>query len=171
MSFMTRRSGRVRFGETKRQAGSERDQPRPALGLRPWFALERRARSLRRFAFAIVSGSVPGDGRYRSGGSLVLSDGTWTSPPLILAVSFTDRLRGIQRAGAGGVLIRAASVRGAGTPLRIVHLAGDGTVVGDEILPGRGRRRARGAWIVEIRGDLDPPDPGTRLVPLLSPML
>ena len=28
--------------------------PRPAFGLRPWFALERRARSLSRFAFAIV---------------------------------------------------------------------------------------------------------------------
>jgi len=69
------------------------------------------------------------------------------------------------------VLVRAASVRGAGRPLRIVHVASDGTVVGDEILPGRGRKSARGAWIVEIPEGTPPPDRGSRLVPLLSPLL
>jgi hypothetical protein len=42
----------------ERNDTTEKDErlvyPRPALGLRPWFALERRALSLRRFAFAIV---------------------------------------------------------------------------------------------------------------------
>jgi len=170
---MTRRSRRVRFGGSKRQAEGERDQPRPALGLRPWFALLRRARSLRRFAFAIVSGSVPGGRRYRSAGSLVLASGAWRSPPVVVATSFYERLVGIRRAGTGGLLLRCPSIHtfGIPTPIRVVHLGSDGTVLRQDVLtPGR-RVRARGAWILELPLSVPGPAPGTRLVPLLSPML
>jgi len=170
---MTRQRRRVRFGGSKRQTDGGRDQPRPALGLRPWFALLRRARSLRRFAFAIVSGSVPGGRRYRSGRTLILSGGSWRSPPIVVATSFGDRLLGVRRAGTGGLLVRCSSVHAFGLsgPLRIIHLEADGIVARQDLLtPGR-RVKAREAWILELPLSTPGPDPGTRIVPLLSPML
>lgn len=170
---MTRESRRVRFGGSKRQTESERDQPRPALGLRPWFALLRRARSLRRFAFAIVSGSVPGGRRYRSAGSLVLASDAWRSPPIVLATSFRERLVGIRRVDAGGILLRSSSVHAFGirAPIRVVHLKRDGTVLRQDLLTSGRRMSARGEWILELPLSVPGPDPDTRLVPLLSPVL
>ena len=170
---MTREGHRVRFGGSKRQTNGGRDQPRPALGLRPWFALLRRARSLRRFAFAIVGGSVPGGQSYRSVGTLMLVGESWRSPPIVVATSFVDRLVGIRRAGTGGLLLRCSSVHAVGVqePLRIIHLGRDGTVECQDLLTAGRRVRARGAWILELPLSTSGPDPGTHLVPLLSPML
>jgi hypothetical protein len=170
---MTRDSGRNRIGGSKQRTAESGDQPRPAFGLRPWFALLRRARSLRRFAFAIVGGSVPGDRPYRSGGSVMLTVGTWTSPPVVVATSFTDRLLGVRRRGTGGLLIRSASVHGRGIreSVRIVHLDGEGTVVHQDILMAGRRTPARGVWILELPIGVPGPDTGATLVVLPSSMV
>jgi len=167
---MTRENHRDRIGGSKQQTAGARDQPRPAFGLRPWFALLRRARSLRRFAFAIVSGSVPGDRPYRSSGSVTLSVGSWQSPPVMIAASFTDRLLGVRRTGTNGLLIRSSSVHGRGIrePLRVIHLDGDGTVVHQDILTTGRRTSARGAWILELPIGVPGPDTGMRLTVLPS---
>ncbi len=167
---MTRKSDRDRIGGSKQQTAGTVDQPRPAFGLRPWFALLRRARSLRRFAFAIVSGSVPGDRPYRSGGSITLGAEEWTSPPVTVASSFTDRLLGVRRKDTDGLLIRSSSVHGRGIrePLRIVHLDRDGTVVHQDILTTGRRTPARGVWILELPIGVPGPETGMRLVVLPS---
>jgi hypothetical protein len=167
---MTRESDRDRIGGSKQQTAETGDQPRPAFGLRPWFALLRRARSLRRFAFAIVSRSVPGDRRYRSGGSITLASEDWTSPPVTVASSFTDRLLGVRRRETNGLLIRSASVHGHGIggPLRVIHLDGDGKVVHQDILMTGRRTPARGVWILELPIGDPGPDTGARLAVLPS---
>jgi hypothetical protein len=162
---MTRAKNRDRFEETKRRTAGGRAQPRPAFGLRPWFALLRRARSLRRFAFAIVRGSVPGGRPYRPGRSVVLASTSWQSPPVGLATSFVDRLFGMYRRDAGGLLLCSASVHGVGcvNPLRVVHLDADGTVLHQDLLtPGR-RVAARGTWVLELPMGAGGPDTGARL--------
>jgi hypothetical protein len=167
---MTRESDRDRIGGAKQQTAGAGDQPRPAFGLRPWFALLRRARSLRRFAFAIVRGSVPGDRRYRSRRTVVLASEDWRSPPVSVASSFADRLFGIRREGTDGLLIRCSSVHGFGIrdPLRVVHLDGDGTVVHQDILVTGRRSIARGVWTLELPIGVRGPATGARLVVLPS---
>lgn len=169
-AVMTRVSGRDGIGGSKQQTAETGDQPRPAFGLRPWFALLRRARSLRRFAFAIVGGSVPGDRPYRSSGLVKLSGSTWTSPPVTVASSFTDRLLGVRGGGTDGLLIRSSSVHGRGIrePLRVVHLDGEGMVVHQDILTMGRRTHARGVWILELPIGAPGPDTGARLVVLPS---
>ena len=167
---MTRENDRDRFGESKRRtAGS--DQPRRAFGLRPWFALLRRARSLRRFAFAIVGGSVPEHRAYRSGRLVTAAAGSWRSPPIVVATSFTGRLVGIRANPGCGLLLRTHSVystRRVG-PLRIVHVDRDGSVVHQDILmPGR-RVTSRGDWILELPIVGPGPDTGASLIVLPSP--
>ncbi len=167
---MTRERHRGRFGGSKRRTAGC-GQPRPAFGLRPWFALLRRARSLRRFAFAIVGGSVPGHGVYRSGRLVTVAAGSWRSPPVVVATSFTGRLVGIRANPGGGLLLRAGSVysRGRVGPLRIVHLDRDGSVVHQDILmPGR-RVTSRGDWILELPIVERGPDTGASLIVLPSP--
>lgn len=167
---MTRVSDRVRIGVSKQQTAGGRDQPRPAFGLRPWFALLRRARSLRRFAFAIVTGSVPGERPYRPRGPVTLAVGSWRSPPVVVASSFADRLLGVRRRETDGLLIRSSSVHGYGIrePLRIVHLDIEGVVVHQDILMAGRRTPARGAWILELPIRSPGPETGTRLVVLPS---
>ena len=167
---MTRENHRDRVGGSRQQTAEACDQPRPAFGLRPWFALLRRARSLRRFAFAIVSGSVPGGRSYRSSGSVILTVGPWRSPPVTVATSFTDRLLGVRRSGTDGLLIRSMSVHGRGLrePIRVIHLNEEGTVVHQDILTAGRRTPARGAWILEMPIRALRPDTGARLAVLPS---
>jgi len=166
---MTRERHRDRIGESKRRtAGCA--QPRPAFGLRPWFALLRRARSLRRFAFAIVSGSVPGGRSYRPGRLVVATSGPWSSPQVSTATTFLGRLIGLRGETTGGLLLRARSVYappGMG-PLRIVHIDRDGGVVHQDILTAGRRVAARSDWILELPIRDRGPDTGARLTVLPS---
>ncbi len=101
---------------------------------------------------------------------MTLASGSWTSPPVTVASSFTGRLLGVKRKGTDGLLIRCSSVHGHGIrgPLRIVHLDGDGTVVHQDILVAGRRTSARGAWILELPVGVPGPDTGMRLVVLPS---
>lgn len=167
---MTRVDHRSRFGGSKRRTAG-RAQPRPAFGLRPWFALLRRARSLRRFAFAIVGGSVPGHRAYRPRRLVTVTAGTWRSPPIVVPTSFAGRLVGIRANPGGGLLLRTRSVYTTGRvgPLRILHLDRDGRVVHHDILmPGR-RVASRSAWILELPMVDRGPDTGASLIVLPSP--
>ena len=123
-AFMTRANDRKQVEESRGLTAVGRAQPRPAFGLRPWFALLRRARSLRRFAFAIVSGSVPGGRPYRPGRSVVLATDRWRSLPITVAITSADRLVGMRHPGRNGVLLKASSVHAAGLvdALRVVHV-------------------------------------------------
>lgn len=167
--FMTRERNRDRIGESKRKtAGCA--QPRPAFGLRPWFALLRRARSLRRFAFAIVSGSVPGGRPYRSGRPVTMISGFWRSPRVSIATTFSGRLLGLRGDATGGLLLRTRSVyapSGMG-PLRIVHVDRGGGVVHQDILTAGRRVVARSDWILELPIRDGGPDTGARLTVLPS---
>jgi len=163
---MTRKTDQGRFGGSKRWTAAEDAQPRPAFGLRPWFALLRRARSLRRFAFAIVGVSVPRYSEYRPGRSLIATGRTWRSPPITVAVSLRERLVGLRGSRNGGLLLRTSSVhaRGLSAPLRIVHLDDRGTVLRQDLLvPGR-RVAAAGAWILELPIENQGPDTDATLL-------
>lgn len=101
---------------------------------------------------------------------MVLSDGSWTSPPVTVAASFTDRFLGMRRESIEGLLIRSSSVHALGLrdPLRLVHLDGNGMVVHQDILPVGRRIAARGVWILELPIGTPAPDTGVRLVVLPS---
>jgi hypothetical protein len=166
---MTRERHRGRFGGSKRKTGGG-PQPRPAFGLRPWFALLRRARSLRRFAFAIVDGIVPAGRPYRSGRLVNLVAGAWRSSQVSVATSFRSRLVGVRGTTNSGLLLRTRSVYAPGgmVPLRIVHVDGTGVVVHQDILTAGRRVTARSDWILELPIARPGPDTGARLTVLPS---
>ena len=167
---MTRAEEGEPFEESRISTDVGRTQPRPAFGLRPWFALLRRARSLRRFAFAIVRRSVPGGRLYRPRRSVVVTSGRWRSPPIAVATSFADRLVGMRRNGASGLLLRCSSVHAIGlvSPLRVVHVDSDGTVLRQDVLTAGRRVAARGTWILELPLGAGSPDTGVKLTVLPS---
>jgi hypothetical protein len=154
-----------------RSSGARSDQarlqPRPALGLRPWFALLRRARSLRRFAFAIA-GRVTTAHSYRP--MVALRCDAWRVDRVVVANTFLARLLGIHAAGATGVLLRSSSVHGMSLaePLSVTHLTRAGAVVSHDRLEAGGRVRASGYWMLELPLDAAPPPPGARLTVLPS---
>ena len=137
----------------------ERAQPRPAFGLRPWFALLRRARSLRRFAFAMRAGTVPARRRY---GPLVARSGRWSHCPVDVALSFHSRFRGLRPASDGrGLLLRGSSVTGRGMRdgLGLAFLSADGQVIHTATLdPGRTASFRGSYWVLELpQSELSPP--------------
>ncbi len=125
-------------------------QPRPALGLRPWFALLRRARSLRRFAFAMPERVT-----------VALGYGAWRAERVRVATTFSSRLFGMNVPDVSALLIHTRSVHGG--PLRVVHLTAEGTVVGAELLAGSGTVRARDYWMLELPVEAPYPERGVRL--------
>lgn len=144
---------------------AERAQPRPALGLRPWFAFLRRALRLRRLDFAI---GPEGNSRpllYRIGGP------GWRVTAAVAGP--TGRLRGLRPvAGPLAMLLRTRSVHTAGMrePLVVAAIAGDGTVRRvAHVAPGRLFADRRAAWILEFGPVHGVPTPGDRLT--LRPML
>ena len=144
--------------ERKRAA----DQPRPALGRRPWFALLRRARSLRRFAFAIRPESVA---RSRLFLTMVDRDGSWSAAPVLLASSHGDRRLGV-RTGFPRVLLRGSRVhaRGLDEPLVVVGLDVAGVVTEVRIIhPGAFARLRSATWTLELPTDAPVPAMGARL--------
>jgi len=167
---MTRAKNRRRLEGSRGLTAGGRAQPRPAFGLRPWFALLRRARSLRRFAFAIVRRSVPGGRSYRPGRSVVMTADTWRSPQVTVATSFADRLIGMRRRDANGLLLRSSSVHAVGlaSPLRVVHVDAEGTVLHQDLLTAGRRVSARGPWILELPIGTGGPDTGAQLTVLPS---
>lgn len=154
---------RARQKDTESQKRmSATDQPRPALGRRPWFALLRRARSLRRFAFAIRRESVA-----RSGPILTVVDPVsgWSGSPVTAATTIRRRWRGV-RGGAEKLLIRTSRVHGRGLrePLIAVGIDGDGGVVASATLqPGRFLHIGGAVWVMELPVGHETPAPGTRL--------
>ena len=138
------------------------DQPRPALGRRPWFALLRRARSLRRFAFAMRRESVARSDR---GLTLVDSNTGWMVHGVALLTGFLQRLQGAG-AGTDRILMRAGSVHGRGLDIRmlVVGIDSTGRVLSTAWLPpGRFLRVPGATWVLEL-ADHDPsPVPGARL--------
>jgi hypothetical protein len=139
------------------------------LGLRPWFALLRRARSLRRFAFA-MAGSVPAPVRYRPLPAVAVISGDWRVEGVVVAATFRQRLAGVHAAGVTGLLLHAGTVHGIGLvePLRVIHLTASGTVVGHELLGAGGLVRARSHWLLEVPPVTPPPPIGARLTVLPS---
>ena len=138
------------------------DQPRPALGRRPWFALLRRARSLRRFALAIRSQIVAGSPVLLT---VAARDGSWGVASVYLASSPYDRLRGV-KAGHSSVLLQTRSVHGRGLEggLCLVAIDSYGSVVAvTDLRPNSVVRIRRAVWILELPGHHPPPGLGTSL--------
>jgi hypothetical protein len=124
-------------------------QPRPALGRRPWFALLRRARSLRRFALAMRPERVARSSTFLT---LVGSRGSWKAGPILLATDHLQRYRGV-KGGPGRVLLRAAAVHGRGldAPLSVVGIDAGGRVMWLGTLQPGGFIRVPGAtWTLEL---------------------
>jgi len=154
---------RARANSTDRVSRiSAADQPRPALGRRPWFALLRRARSLRRFALAIRPGSVA---CLSDPITLASREGTWDASPVAIAGTAGQRLLGV-KTGADRVLLRTRAVHGRGVRrgLRLVAINDAGVVVAVRALGPGGFAWLRGAtWVLEQPLDASQPAVGTRL--------
>jgi hypothetical protein len=141
-------------------------QPRPALGRRPWFALLRRARSLRRFALAIRRESVAGSWRSLT---LVDHDTGWVASPVFHAARWRDRWRGI-RSGHRMVLLHTNMVHGRGLrqPIRLASINDAGKVVATEVLePGSFVWLRQGSWTLEM--PLQHPSPARGAVLAIYP--
>jgi len=132
------------------------------LGFRPWFALLRRARSLRRFAFA-MGGRLPPRVVY----ALAEPAGGWRRPVLV-ATSTAQRRRGLRpRAEGRAMLFVGRSVHGVGMreDLAVVFLDRSGTVLDHTTLrPGRVVSRRRARFVVELPAGSPAPAVGSRLV-------
>ena len=144
-------------------------QPLPALGLRPWFAFLRRARSLRRFAFA-MGGRVPGTPRYRRTTRITLRNEHWELGPVTLATTFRQRLVGMRSDRNGALLVHAGSVHGRGLtdPLRVLHFTRTGRFIGHDVLAVGRIVRARAYWILEIPMTAPVPENGAQVTVLPS---
>ncbi len=146
----------VVYGPGVRREVARSDQPRPALGRRPWFAFLRRARSLRRFAFAMRVERVPGA---RCLTIRLGREGPWIH--CHTARSRRERLRGIAGVPDGvSLLFAGRSVHGFGLarPLEVVGIGSDGRVVGRRRLAPGGLVVMWGAsHVIEIPEYLGPP--------------
>ena len=140
-----------------------KDQPRPALGLRPWFALLRRARNLRRFALAMRHERVTVLRRNVPIQLIAEVPGVFRCP-VIVPASFRERLAGIKRAPPGhGVLLAAAAVNSVGLRRAVTAIAlGDrGEILAVHFLaPHAFWRHSRASWILELDAQTPPPPAG-----------
>lgn len=154
---------RARHKDTESQKRKHAaDQPRPALGRRPWFALLRRARSLRRFALAIRRESVARSRRFVTVAS---QDGGWAATDVLLAESCKDRRRGVLTS-VPRVLLQTCCVHSVGVAqsLRVVGIDRHGTVQEQQILDPRRLLRIPGVvWVLELPIDDPHPEIGERL--------
>ncbi|HHC08150.1 MAG TPA: DUF192 domain-containing protein [Actinobacteria bacterium] len=165
-----RRTGPASVVERTRGA-----QPRPALGLRPWFALERRARSFLRFAFA-MGGRLPARDRYASA---VVRLPTGATLPLVVADRPLRRLLGLAPRAEGRAWLAAADAvhgRSMAEPLDVAFLDGTGRVLAVRRLEPGAVVSARGAcFALELPAGRVELAPGDRLAvagrraPILDP--
>jgi hypothetical protein len=140
---------------------SATDQPRPALGRRPWFALLRRARSLRRFAFAMRTETVADVANHPTG----VAPRGWAVGDVTVAAGFWSRWRGTKRRKAR-FLLRGRAIHGRGitAPLTVAALDADGTVLAVRRLEPGCFLVLRGAvWILELPPHDPRPTEGDRL--------
>lgn len=129
------------------------DQPRPALGLRPWFALLRRARSLRRFALAIrpkrITAAQPNCPIYS-----VVSAAAEPLWQVAIPRNLLGRARGIRAVADGhGVLLAGSMVHGRrlAEPICVVALDRSGRVLAKRVLlPGKLWFHRGAVWMLEL---------------------
>lgn len=149
-----------------------RDQPRPALGLRPWFALLRRARSLRRFALAIRPRRVTAL-RGNCPISLIARVGEGPEWRITLPRRLVERVAGIRSVADGrGVLLAGSAVHGWGmaAPLLVLALDRQGQVLAARCLvPGTMWRHRGAAWMLELPVATREPGVGAAVRLLVSP--
>ncbi|NNC92158.1 MAG: hypothetical protein HKN80_06665 [Acidimicrobiia bacterium] len=93
--------------------------------------------------------------------------GLWVSPPVILAVGFIERLRGLRPHSDGrALLLRGRSVHSIGMKesLWVVGLDREGVAIETRLLrPGRFRRIRRAIWMLEFSAAEPPPPIGSTL--------
>ena len=129
------------------------DQPRPALGLRPWFALLRRARNLRRFALAIrpkritaLRSNVPIHLIAEVPGVFLI--------PVVVPITLWSRFRGIKGVPPGhGVLLATSAVHSFGLeePLTVLAVNEKGRVLTTRDLPPSAMwRHSAARWLLEL---------------------
>jgi hypothetical protein len=134
------------------------------LGRRPWFALLRRARNLRRFALAMV-GRIPAMGAAPiPGGLLTVSAPGWSHGPVLAATTMRQRWIGLGPLPLGwGLLVAGRSVHGRGMreALTVVGLDAGGAVTGAiRLVPGGRVTMAGAVAILELPVGVTVPDTG-----------
>ena len=142
------------------------DQPRPALGRRPWFAFLRRARSLRRFALAMTAARVTEPPRVAIG-TIDLRAPDWGVAGVHIAATPRARLVGLRGSSdEQALLLRGRSVHGFGMrrAVSIVALDAEGRVLGCATLHSRRLVFFPAAtWILEVPAGRSTPPRGARL--------
>jgi hypothetical protein len=135
-------------------------QPRPALGLRPWFAFLRRALRLRRLAFAMGAERNSRPRLYRI-------EGPGWGVAAVLAAPHR-RLAGLRPVpGPLGMLLHTRSIHTAGmsAPIAVVSVGRDGLVRRAMVVgPGRLFVDRGAAWVLECGPGSGLPAVGDRLV-------
>lgn len=155
-------SGRGEAPERSARTGVGYDLPRPALGRRPWFALLRRARRRRLFAFAMERERTTRLGLSQPW--VVVRSDSWCSPPLTIALGVTDRWRGARpEIGPHGLVLWTQSIHGLGlvAPIEFCVLDDSGRVELTGHLERRGLVALRHwRWFVEMPAGSGLPTPG-----------
>jgi hypothetical protein len=148
-----------------RPGAGEPGQPRPALGLRPWFAFLRRALRLRRLDLAIGHEGTSRPPLYR------IEASGWRAAARLAGP--LQRTSGVRPTVAPiGLMLRVRSVHTVGMagPLLVVSISRDGVVRRTaRLAPNRVFLDVGAAWVLEC-GPVDGgPAPGERLT--LRPIL
>ena len=106
--------------------------------------------------------------------AIQLTDRTWRSGPILVALGFHRRLRGIRAVPPGwGVLLRGRSVHtlGLSSPLTVITLDGSGRVRrAGRVPPGRVLMDPGAVWIAELPPAGRPPGVGRlmQVLPILG---
>ena len=111
---------------------------------------------MRRFALAIRRESVAGSRWFITLNSV---NPPWNSAPVLVASTWIERWVGV-RGMHHRVLLPTGAVHGRGvaSPIRVVGIDLNGTVVAVQVLdPGRFLWMAGAAWVLEMPTDDDPP--------------
>ena len=147
-----------------RRAGAT-DQPRPALGRRPWLAFLRRARILRRFALVMAARRVTGPPHRVIRGPVTLVAQGWERRHVAVAQTRDSRRRGLTPRAFGRALLIEGSFAhsfGMHEPIRIAGLASTGRITEVRRLEPRHLAYFRGAaWILELPINEQAPRPGS----------